>query len=129
MIVNVLRLTLKDDTTAEQRAEVLSALRRTACLPWVAFSSVGPELADPAGLTFGYVVAVDGLSNLEKYMHDPVHLAGDDVILPRVARLGAIRFADDDDEELGAKVFALHQAKVSKYPDWGRLVESIAVDG
>jgi hypothetical protein len=104
-------------------------LRRTAGLSWVAFSSVGPEFADPTGLVFGYVVAIDGLADLEKYMHDPVHLAGDDVILPRVARLSAVRFADDDEPELGAKVFALHQAKVSKYPDWGRLVESIAVDG
>jgi hypothetical protein len=129
MILNVLRLTLKDDTTAEQRVEVLAALRRTAGLACVAFASVGPEFADPTGSTFGYVVAIDGLANLEKYMHDPVHLAGDDVILPRVARLSAVRFSDDDDPDIGAKVFALHQAKVSKYPDWGRLVESIAVDG
>lgn len=129
MILNVLRFTLKDDTTAEQRVDVLAALRRTAGLPWVAFSSVGPELADPNGLTFGYVVAIDGLTNLEKYMHDPVHLAGDDVILPRVARLSAVRFSDDDDPDIGAKVFALHQAKVAKYPDWGRAVDSIAVDG
>jgi hypothetical protein len=125
MILNVLRLTLKDDTTAEQRAEVLAALRRTAGLPWVAFSSVGPEFADPTGVTFGYVVAIDGLANLEQYMH----LAGDDVILPRVARLSAVRFSDDDDPDTGAKVFALHQAKVATYPEWGRLVESIAVDG
>jgi len=48
-ILNVLRLTLTDDTSAEQRAEVLAALRRTAGLPWVAFSSVGPELADATG--------------------------------------------------------------------------------
>jgi hypothetical protein len=129
MILNVLRLTLKDDTTAVQRVDVLAALRRTADLPWVAFSSVGPEFADPTGLTFGYVVAIDGLADLEKYMHDPVHLTGDDVILPRVGRLAAVRFADDEDSELGAKVFALHQAKVAKYPEWGRLVESIAVDG
>jgi hypothetical protein len=127
MILNVLRLTLKDDTNAEQRADVLAALRRTAGLPWVAFSSVGPEFTDPTGLTIGYAVAIDGLANLEKYMHDPVHLSGDDVILPRVAGLAAVRFADDDDPDIGAKVFALHQAKVAKYPDWGRLVESIAV--
>ena len=127
MILNVLRLTLKDDTTAEQRAELLVALRRTAGLPWVAFSSVGPEFTDPSGLTFGYAVAIDGLANLEKYMHDPVHLSGDDVILPRVARLSAVRFSDGDDPDVGAKVFALHQAKVAKYPDWGRVLDSIAL--
>jgi hypothetical protein len=88
VIPNVLRLTLKDDTTD---------------------------------------VAIKDLEALEKYMHDPEHLAGDDVILPRVARLSAVRFAADDDPDIGAKVFALHQAKVAKYPEWGRLVESIAV--
>jgi hypothetical protein len=127
VIVNVLRLTLKDDTTDEQRTEVLAALRRTAGLPWTSFSSVGPTFDDP--LSFGYVVGIKDLDALERYMHDPVHLAGDDVILPRVARLSAVRFSDDDDDPgIGAKVFALHQAKVAKYPEWGRLVESIAVD-
>ena len=125
MILNVLRLTLKDDTTPEERADVLAALRRTASLPWVSFSSVGPALDDPASL--GYVVAIKDLEALEKYMHDPVHLAGDDVILPRIARLSAVRFSDDGDPDIGAKVYALHQAKVAKYPEWGRLVESIAV--
>jgi hypothetical protein len=128
VILNVLRLTLKEDTNAEQRVDVLAALRRTAGLPSVSFSSVGPEFADPTGLTYGYVVAIKDLDALEKYMHDPVHLAGDDVILPRVARLSAVRFSDDDDPDTGAKVFALHQAKVAKYPEWGRLVDSIAVD-
>jgi hypothetical protein len=124
VILNVLRLSLKDDTTDEQRVEVLAALRRTAGLPWVSFSSVGPTFDDP--LSFGYVVGIEDLDALEKYMHDPVHLAGDDVILPRVARLSAVRFADDDDPDVGKKVYALHQAKVAKYPEWGRLVESIA---
>jgi stress responsive alpha/beta barrel protein len=126
VILNVLRLTLKDDTTDEQRADVLAALRRTAWLPWVSFSSVGPTFDDP--LSLGYVVAIKDLEALEKYMHDPIHLAGDDVILPRVARLSAVRFSDDD-PGIGAKVFALHQAKVAKYPEWGRLVESITGNG
>jgi hypothetical protein len=129
VIVSVQRFTLKDDTSPEQRADVLAALRRTAGLPWVAFSSVGPEFTDPTGLTLGYVVAIDGLDNFEKYVHDPVHLAGDDVILPRVARMSAVRFADDDgDPDIGSKVFAVYQAKVAKYPEWGRQVDAIAVD-
>jgi len=125
MILNVLRLTLNDDTTPEERDDVLAALRRTASLPWVSFSSVGPAFGDPASV--GYVVAINDLDALENYMHDPVHLAGDDVILPRVARLSAVRFSDDEDPDIGSKVLALHQAKVAKYPEWGRLVESIAV--
>jgi hypothetical protein len=127
VILNVLRLTLKDDTTDDERAEVLAALRQTASLPWVSFSSVGAEFTDPTGLTIGYVVAIKDLEALEKYMHDPVHLSGDDVILPRVERLSAVRFSDDDDPEIGAKVFALHQAKVARYPEWGRQVDAIAV--
>lgn len=126
MIVNVLKLTLKDDTTSEQREEVLSALRRTASLPSVMFSTVGPELAAPN--VFGYVVGIADLAALEEYMHDPVHLAGDDLILPRVARLSAVRFSDDADPAIGAKVLALHQAKVAKYPGWGRVIEAIAVE-
>jgi hypothetical protein len=126
MILNVLRLTLKDDTTPEERDDVLAALRRTATLPWVSFSSVGPVFNDPD--SFGYVVAIKDLGAVENYMHDPVHLAGDDVILPRVARLSAVRFSDDGDPDIADKVFALHQAKVAKYPEWGRLVDSIAVD-
>jgi len=125
MILNVLQLTLKGDTTPEQRHDVLEALSRTASLPWVSFSSVGPAFGDSD--SFGYVVAINDLDALEKYMHDPVHLAGDDVILPRVARLSAVRFSDDDDPDIAEKVFALHQAKVAKYPEWGRLVDSIAV--
>jgi hypothetical protein len=128
VILNVLRLTLKDDTTDDQRAEALAALRQTASLSSVSFSSVGPQFTDPTGLTFGYVVAIKDLDALESYMHDPVHLSGDDVILPRVKRLSAVRFSDDDDPEIGTKVYALHQAKVVKYPEWGQLVESIAVD-
>jgi hypothetical protein len=84
VIVSVQRFTLKDDTSPEQRADVLAALRRTA---------------------------------------------GDDVILPRVARMSAVRFADDDgDPDIGSKVFAVYQAKVAKYPEWGRQVDAIAVD-
>jgi hypothetical protein len=83
VIVSVQRFILEDDTTPEERADVLAALRRTA---------------------------------------------GDDVILPRVARMSAVRFSDDDDPDIGAKVFAVYQAKVAKYPEWGRLVDSIAVE-
>lgn len=63
MILNVLRLTLKEDTTDEQRADVLAALRRTAGLRWVSFSSVGPTFDDP--LSFGYVVAINDLDVLD----------------------------------------------------------------
>jgi hypothetical protein len=128
VIVNVLRLTLNDDVTDDEQAEVLAALRRTASMESVSYSKVGEEFTDPTGRTIGYVVAIADLEALERYMHDPVHLAGDDVILPRVSRLSAVRFSDDADPDIASKVFALHQAKVAKYPEWGRQVNSIAVD-
>jgi hypothetical protein len=55
-------------------------------------------------------------------MHDPLHIAGDDIILPWLARGSAIRFADDS---LAEQVSAVAAAKVAKYPEWGRRVEEI----
>lgn len=127
VIINVLKLTLIDGLTAGQREQTLAALRRTAALPWAAFSSVGPDFTDPTGRTIGYVVAIPDLESLERYMHDPVHISGDDVILPNVASLSAVRFSDDGDPETGARVFALHQAKLAKYPDWARQLDAIVV--
>ncbi|MCW2689929.1 MAG: Stress responsive alpha-beta barrel domain protein [Mycobacterium sp.] len=124
MIVNVLRLTLKPDTSPQQRAEVLAALRRTASVESVSYSTVGEEFTDPSGLTIGYVVGIADIDALERYMLDPVHLAGDDIILPRVARVSSVRFAD---EPVAQKVYALHAQKVEKYPDWGRRLAQIFV--
>lgn len=125
VIVNVLRLTLKNDISDDERAEVLAALRRTASVESVSFSTVGEEFTDPSGRTIGYVVGVADLEALQRYMHDPVHLAGDDVILPRVARVSSIRFADTP---IAEQVYALHEAKVANYPEWGRRLEEIFVD-
>jgi hypothetical protein len=124
MIVNVLRFTLKPDTSPQQRAEVLATLRRTASVESVSYSTVGEESTDPSGLTIGYVVGIADLDALERYMHDPVHLAGDDIILPRVAQVSSVRFADEPVEQ---QVSALHAQKVSKYPDWGRRLAAIFV--
>jgi hypothetical protein len=122
VIVNVLLLTLKDNITDEKRAEVLGALRRTASLDSVSFSSVGEDFSDASGRTIGYVVGIADIAALERYMHDPLHIAGDDIILPWVARGSAIRFADDP---LAEQVSAVAAAKVAKYPGWGRRVEQI----
>ncbi|RSD11795.1 Dabb family protein [Amycolatopsis eburnea] len=126
MIVNLLRFRFRDDVTEDEREAVLEAMRRTAGVESAAFGTVGRDLGDPAdGFTHAYCVGVEDLAALERYMHDPVHLAGDDVILPRLARLSAVRFTDDEDPETGAKIFALHQAKLAKYPDWERQLNAI----
>ena len=126
MIVNLLRFAFRDETTASERDEVLVAMRRTAAVESAAFSTVGQDLGDPAeGYTHVYCAAVEDLAALERYMHDPVHLDGDFVIIPRLARLSAVRFSDDPDPELAQKIMALHLKKVAAYPEWGALLNTI----
>jgi len=126
LIVNVLRFSFKDGTTEEQKAEVLAAMRRTASVESTSFGVVGRDVGDPAdGYTHAFLAGVEDLAALEQYMYDPVHLNGDYVILPHLARLSAVRFADDPDPELGAKIGAIAAGKIAKYPDWGRLLAAI----
>ncbi|WP_406631639.1 Dabb family protein [Amycolatopsis sp. WGS_07] len=126
MIVNLLRFRFRDDVAEADREAVLGAMRRTASVESAAFGTVGRDLGDPAeGYTHAYCVGVEDLAALERYMHDPVHLAGDDIVLPALARLSAVRFTDDADPETGAKIVALHLAKLAKYPDWERQLNAI----
>lgn len=125
MIVNILRFSFKDDTSEEDRAAVLAAMRRTASVESAAFGVVGQDIGPDDGYTHTYCVGVPDLDALERYMHDPVHLAGDDVIVPHIQRIAAVRFSDDMDPELAAKVGEVALAKVAKYPAWGRQLESI----
>jgi len=126
VIVNILRFSFKDETSEEQQAEVLAAMRRTASVESASFSTVGHDLGDPAeGYTHAYCVGIADLDALERYMYDPVHLDGDFLILPHFARLSAVRLSDDADPELSAKVVAIAQRKVAKYPEWAALLGAI----
>ncbi|WP_446041516.1 Dabb family protein [Streptomyces sp. SID1121] len=126
MIVNILRFSFKDGTTDETKAEVLAAMRRTSTVESVAFSAVGQDLGLPdEGFTHTYCAGVEDLAALERYMYDPVHLAGDSVIIPHLAKLSAVRLSDDLDPGLSEKVAAMHLKKVATYPEWGRLLDTI----
>ncbi|MER5324948.1 Dabb family protein [Streptosporangium roseum] len=126
MIVNMLRFSFREETTDEEKAEVLAAMRRTATVESVSFSTVGQDLGDPAeGYTHAYVVGVEDLTALERYMYDQVHLDGDSGILPHLARLSAVRLSDDPDPGLGGTIMAMHLKKVAKYPEWSRLLDAI----
>lgn len=126
VIVNLLRFTFKESTTPEEREEVLAAMRRTADVESVAFSVVGRDLGDPAeGYSHTYCVGIADLAALERYMYDPVHLEGDFVILPRLARLSAVRFSDDPSPELAARIDAIAQGKLAAHPEWGELLAAI----
>ncbi|MFF1697069.1 Dabb family protein [Streptomyces sp. NPDC058257] len=126
MIVNILHFSFKDGTTEEEKAEALAAMRRTSTVESASYGTVGQDLRLPDdGFTHTYCVGVEDLDALERYMHDPVHIAGDFVIIPRLGRLSAHRLSDDLDPEMGSKVTALHERKVAKYPEWGQLLDSI----
>lgn len=126
MIVNLLRFRFKGDVSAEKQEEVLTTMRRTASVESVVFGSVGRDIGDPAdGFSHAYCAAVADLPALERYLHDPVHLAGDPHILPYFERLSAVRFSDDPDPDLAARIEELHLAKVATYPDWGRALAEI----
>ncbi|WP_326821237.1 Dabb family protein [Streptosporangium sp. NBC_01756] len=126
MIVNILRFSFRDGTTEEKKAEVLAAMRRTAAVESVSFSTVGQDLGDPAeGYTHAYCAAIEDLAALERYLYDQVHLDGDSGILPYFARLSAVRLSDDTDPELNEKIMTMHLKKVATYPEWGRLLEAI----
>ena len=101
---------------------VLATMRRTASIESVAFSTVGQDLGGPAeGFTHAYLAAIPDLDALERYMHDPVHLKGDEFLLGQLAKLSAVRLSDDLDPELHQAIYAMHDRKVGMYPHWGRV--------
>ncbi|WP_369028837.1 Dabb family protein, partial [Nocardia farcinica] len=95
----------------QQKDLVLATMRRTASVNSVEFACVGQDLGDPsAGFTHSYCVGLADLAALERYMHDPVHLAGDPVIIPYLAKVAiGPDLSDDPDPELNARIMALHQ--------------------
>ncbi|MFJ8844245.1 Dabb family protein [Streptomyces cyaneofuscatus] len=131
MIVHMLRFDFKDGTTEEQKARVLGLMRRTASVESVSFATVGQSLIGPGdGFSHAYCVAIEDLEALERYMHDPVHLEGDDEILPHLARIAIGPDASDDmDTELDAKIMALHEEKTTLYPEWAARLEPLLAAG
>ncbi|MGW0917183.1 Dabb family protein [Streptomyces sp. NPDC002784] len=119
MIVHMLRFAFKETTTEEEREHVLAVMRRTASVESVSFSTVGQCLSDPAGFTHAYCVGIADLSALRRYMHDPVHLAGDPQIMPYLDRIAiGPDLSDDMTPTLARVILALHEEKVALYPEW-----------
>jgi len=127
MIVHLLRFAFREETTEEQKAEVLALMKRTASVESVSFATVGQNLGDVGeGLTHAYCVGIEDLAAMERYMHDPVHLAGDPQIIPHFAKVViGPDVSDDPDPELRTKIMALNEAKLAKYPDWARQMATI----
>jgi hypothetical protein len=126
VIVNLLRIRFKDGVTAEEQEEVLAVMRRTASLESVAFGAVGKDFGNPAdGFTHSYLAAIPDLEALERYMHDPVHIGGDEVILDKLEKMSAVRFADDSDPAIGKAVYGIAAAKMQQYPDWARRIDEL----
>ncbi|TDW15930.1 Dabb family protein [Kribbella kalugense] len=126
MIVNLLRIRFKDGVSVEEQEEVLAVMRRTAGLEMVAFGAVGKDFGNPAdGFTHSYLAALPDLEALERYMHDPVHLSGDDVIMDKLEKLSAVRFTDDSDPDLGKAVYGIAARKMEMYPEWAKRIDEI----
>jgi hypothetical protein len=126
MIVNALRFRFRDDLTDDAREEALVAFRRTASLPAVSFSCVGQDLGNPAdGFTHAYVVGIADLAALERYLSDPLHRAGDFVIVPRLARLARTALSDDLEPALGARIGEMFGRKMAADPEWRALFDLI----
>ncbi|QKW50999.1 Dabb family protein [Streptomyces buecherae] len=119
MIVHMLRFAFKESVTEEERERVLEVFRRTAAVESVSFSTVGQNLGDPDGFTHAFCVGIADLPALRRYMHDPVHLAGDPQIMPYLARIAiGPDLSDDMSPTLARDVMALHEEKVALYPEW-----------
>ncbi|MFJ9692510.1 Dabb family protein [Kitasatospora sp. NPDC101183] len=119
MIVHTLRFAFKDGATEEEKEHVLAVMRRTAAVDSVVFSSVGQNLDPSDGFTHAYCVGIEDMAALRRYMHDPVHLAGDPQIIPHLARLAiGPDMSDDPAPDLAARIGALHEEKVAMYPQW-----------
>ncbi len=127
MIVHMLRFAFKEGTTEEQKARVLTLMRRTASVESVSFATVGQSLADPAdGFTHAYCVGIKDLAALERYMYDPVHLAGDPEIIPHLARIAiGPDLSDDMDPALADEIMAAHEKKAALYPQWAAQLEPL----
>ncbi|WP_031077540.1 Dabb family protein [Streptomyces sp. NRRL WC-3742] len=119
MIVHTLRFAFKDGVSDEEKENVLTIMRRTAAVDSVVFSAVGQNLGAPDGYTHAYCVGIEDMAALRRYMHDPVHLAGDPQILPYLAKIAiGPDMSDDPAPDLPARILALHEEKVAMYPEW-----------
>jgi hypothetical protein len=127
MIIHQFRFRFKDESTEEQRAEVLDVLRQIASVDAVSFGTVGQNLGDPAdGLTHAYLAGFEDLAAFERYLYDPAHLTGDPKIVPHFAKLEiGPELSDDMDPDLVNKIAAMHQRKIEKYPEWGGLMATV----
>ncbi|AQU70087.1 Dabb family protein [Streptomyces niveus] len=119
MIVHMLRFAFKGTAIEEECERVLAVIRRTASVESVSFSTVGQILGDPDGFTHAMCVGIADLPALRRYMHDPVHLAGDPQIMPYLARIAIGPDPSDDmTPTLARDTLALHEEKVALYPQW-----------
>ncbi|MEV5651504.1 Dabb family protein [Nocardia sp. NPDC052254] len=128
MIVHTLRFAFREEATAADREQVLTLMRRTAAVDSVSFATVGRTVvSDPdSGYTHAYCVGIADLDALERYMYDPVHLAGDPEIIPHLAKLHiGPDVSDDPDPDLSAKILAINDRKLAAHPEWAELMGTI----
>lgn len=77
---------------------------------------------DPTGRTIGYVSRAGRHRRTERYLHDPIHLRGDELILPNLAGGSALHFAT---EPVADQVNQMAAAKAAKCLEWGKRVNEL----
>ncbi|MFJ9448090.1 Dabb family protein [Kitasatospora sp. NPDC101235] len=129
MIVHTLRFAFKEDITEEEREHVLALMRRTASVESVSFGTVGQSLGEKDRFTHAYCVGIADMDALRRYMHDPVHLAGDPQILPYLSRIAiGPDLSDDMTPTLATDILALHEEKLTLYPEWAAQIGPLLAD-
>jgi hypothetical protein len=120
MITNILRFQFRNDVNEEERRQALKVITRTASVEAVAFSSIGQYFGED-DYTHAYCVSLRDIAALDRYLHEPVHRAGDFQFIPLLARLSRMMVSDDPDPDLTAKIQECWSAAVD--PEWKALFD------
>lgn len=120
MITNILRFQFRNDVNEKDRQQALAVITRTATVEAVAFSSIGRYFGED-DYTYAYCVSLRDLAALDRYLHEPVHRAGDFQFIPLLAKLSRMTILDDPDPDLMAKIQECWSAAVD--PEWKALFD------
>ena len=125
MIYHSIRLTLKPEVTARERADVTAKMRELFDrIPAIKARVVGPDFGGKYEL--GAVLVVEDIEGYAEYMNHPAHLELDRLGLPLVEEFVSSDITDDPDPEIGAKIAEVHRIRFEKVPDIADLVSGLA---
>jgi hypothetical protein len=127
VIVHILKLGFKEDTSATDVNACLEALRRIGEMDSVVFGVVGqcmgPQEQD---YSHAFAFAVKDLDSFrEEYMKDPVHREGDFIIHPHVEKLAVFDISDDMSPVLEDEIRDVQEKRIASDPELAALLGAI----